>query len=229
MGLLGVAVRPTRQHGRLALAALALVAAGCSDSLVDHRAGDAVLHPSPCDAGQVLCGDVCVQEDAGHCGPSCTSCPAPADPNAGPSCTEAHACGAECVPGFLHVDEACERAVAVSAGFAHTCAVTTGGRLKCWGANEHGQLGDGTTTDRAAPVDVALPAAATAVAAGYVHTCAVAGGAVWCWGDNSWGAWPHEEFLITCQEYSYTFRLRALDAGEDPAEDEADSDCDRRQ
>ena len=36
-------------------------------------------------------------------------------------------------------------------------------------------------------------------------------------GDNSWGAWPHQEFLIPCQEYNYSFRLHPLKAGEDPA------------
>ena len=35
-------------------------------------------------------------------------------------------------------------------------------------------------------------------------------------GDDSWGAWPHEEFLIPCQEYSYGFRLRPFDADQDP-------------
>jgi beta-galactosidase len=29
-------------------------------------------------------------------------------------------------------------------------------------------------------------------------------------GDNSWGTWPHKEFLIPCQAYSYSFRLRTL-------------------
>jgi beta-galactosidase len=36
-------------------------------------------------------------------------------------------------------------------------------------------------------------------------------------GDNSWGAWPHEEFLIPCHEYSYGFRLRPFSATEDPS------------
>jgi beta-galactosidase len=36
-------------------------------------------------------------------------------------------------------------------------------------------------------------------------------------GDNSWGTWPHEPFLIPCREYSYGFRLRPFGAGEDPA------------
>jgi beta-galactosidase len=35
-------------------------------------------------------------------------------------------------------------------------------------------------------------------------------------GDNSWGAWPHNEFLIPAQEYSYSFRLRPFGRGEDP-------------
>ncbi|MCS7337519.1 MAG: DUF4981 domain-containing protein [Verrucomicrobiae bacterium] len=35
-------------------------------------------------------------------------------------------------------------------------------------------------------------------------------------GDNSWGAWPHEEHLIPCQEYSYTFVLRPLWPGSEP-------------
>jgi beta-galactosidase len=36
-------------------------------------------------------------------------------------------------------------------------------------------------------------------------------------GDDSWGAWPHEQYLIPCQEYRYQFRLRPLARGEDPA------------
>jgi beta-galactosidase len=35
-------------------------------------------------------------------------------------------------------------------------------------------------------------------------------------GDNSWGAWPHDEFLIPVQEYTYSFRLRPFGRGEDP-------------
>ena len=36
-------------------------------------------------------------------------------------------------------------------------------------------------------------------------------------GDDSWGTWPHAEFLIPCKEYSYSFRLRPFRGGEDPA------------
>ena len=35
-------------------------------------------------------------------------------------------------------------------------------------------------------------------------------------GDDSWGAWPHDEYMIAVQNYSYRFRLHPLAAGEDP-------------
>jgi alpha-tubulin suppressor-like RCC1 family protein len=83
------------------------------------------------------------------------------------------------------------RLVAVAAGDRHTCAVTAAGAVMCWGANASGQLGDGTTSDRAVPVlaMTGLGARATAVTAGGQHTCAVTdGGAARCWGDSSNGA-----------------------------------------
>ncbi len=61
--------------------------------------------------------------------------------------------------------------------------------MECWGNNLYGQLGDGTYTARStASVPVSGLSGATAIAAGYLHTCAiVAGGAVECWGANSFG------------------------------------------
>ena len=78
---------------------------------------------------------------------------------------------------------------AIAAGASHSCAVTSARGVKCWGRNDHGQLGDGTTTKRLVPVDVSgLASGVAAVALGEYHSCAlmVSGGAK-CWGDNSAG------------------------------------------
>jgi alpha-tubulin suppressor-like RCC1 family protein len=79
--------------------------------------------------------------------------------------------------------------VSISLGSDDSCAVLHSGEVRCWGSNDHGQLGDGTTTDRATPVVVAgLDGAATSVTAAGSHTCAlVTGGVVECWGANDRG------------------------------------------
>ncbi len=79
--------------------------------------------------------------------------------------------------------------VAVSAGDLHTCALTGTGAVKCWGSNYSGQIGDGTNTDRHAPVSVSgLTSGIAYIAAGGSHTCAIPAAApAKCWGDNGYG------------------------------------------
>ncbi len=77
--------------------------------------------------------------------------------------------------------------VALAAGSAHTCAVMSGGALKCWGANRSGQLGRGTWSWSPATTSYVsgLASGATALAVGAVHTCVLtSGGIAECWGNN---------------------------------------------
>ncbi|NMO22836.1 hypothetical protein HPC49_17135 [Pyxidicoccus fallax] len=89
-------------------------------------------------------------------------------------------------------------AVLLAVGHEHTCAVLDTGAVKCWGNNDHGQLGlgalgfrgyePGQLGDALPSVDLGRGRTAVALSAGGRHTCAVLDtGAVKCWGDHRAG------------------------------------------
>jgi len=77
----------------------------------------------------------------------------------------------------------------VSTGAVHSCVLTAGGGVKCWGYNDTGMVGDGTKHDRKTPVNVTGLANGVAdVQAVWDHSCALTnGGGVMCWGHNGDG------------------------------------------
>jgi alpha-tubulin suppressor-like RCC1 family protein len=89
--------------------------------------------------------------------------------------------------------------LAVTAGYAHSCALVEQtvppgpNTVACWGYNNSGQIGDGSTTNMPFPATVRIDADntlqnAVAVKAGDYHTCALlANGSLWCWGQNTYG------------------------------------------
>jgi alpha-tubulin suppressor-like RCC1 family protein len=77
-----------------------------------------------------------------------------------------------------------------SAGQSSTCAIYSDDTLRCWGANDMGQLGDGNVTSSSIPVLVNFNDGATPieVAVGGEHACAIMNdGSVRCWGRNDVG------------------------------------------
>ena len=79
--------------------------------------------------------------------------------------------------------------VNVTAGLYHTCGLTQEGNAFCWGANDLGQLGRGTTGGNdPTPTRVLTTLRFTSIDAGGWHTCAVAiDGTAHCWGWDGWG------------------------------------------
>lgn len=80
--------------------------------------------------------------------------------------------------------------IAITASHGNSCALTTGGGVKCWGYNITGQLGLGSSGGSAAvPVDVmGLANGVIAISADGFHSCALTTlGGVKCWGYNAYG------------------------------------------
>ncbi|HEY2832564.1 MAG TPA: hypothetical protein VGJ14_09075 [Sporichthyaceae bacterium] len=78
--------------------------------------------------------------------------------------------------------------IAISSGGFHTCAILSDAGLKCWGLNEYGELGNGSTGLEPRPVDVTGIGPVAQISAGGAHTCAITTqGAALCWGFNHWG------------------------------------------
>lgn len=77
---------------------------------------------------------------------------------------------------------------ALYAGASHACVVNDSGDLYCWGANNFGQLGDNSTTNRTTPTSISVGGSVSKVSMGRHHTCVVLStGQVKCWGDNQYG------------------------------------------
>jgi alpha-tubulin suppressor-like RCC1 family protein len=132
-----------------------------------------------------------VVEDRSDTGDDWNSCTAHACGPNGPTsqALDGQSCGSGTCAGAVCVGDR----IAIDANLHHSCLVANDGAVFCWGANESGQLGDGTLQNRPAPVHVpgigvGGLGAAVQVSVGYAHSCARLGdGTVACWGNNLGG------------------------------------------
>ena len=78
--------------------------------------------------------------------------------------------------------------ISVNADYSHTCGASLAGAIYCWGANDYGKLGDGTTTQRLIPVRAAGSLSLGRMSTGTLHTCGLSSQAIaYCWGFNNTG------------------------------------------
>ncbi len=84
----------------------------------------------------------------------------------------------------------CTVVTGLSVGATHACGNTQDFRTLCWGANDNGMVGDGTTvTPRVEPVLTLGGLSFSQIVTGYSHTCGLTlSGYVFCWGLNAFGA-----------------------------------------
>jgi alpha-tubulin suppressor-like RCC1 family protein len=107
----------------------------------------------------------------------------------------------------------------VDLGTSHTCAITTGDLLYCWGWNEFGQLGNGTKSfGRSTPGPVSGNHRFRSVAGGSLHTCAIsmADNRAYCWGSNTSGQLGDgtTSERLTPTPVRGTMRFRRITAGD---------------
>lgn len=76
---------------------------------------------------------------------------------------------------------------AFAVGSAHACGLLASGEAQCWGLNNNGQLGDGTTTSRNDAMPVAGGLVFDTITAGGLHSCGLVGTVAYCWGANGIG------------------------------------------
>lgn len=193
---------------------------GCADGTFNTVTNaDACANLQSCGAGQFVAdeGSTVADRDCDPCGNGTFS----TSENVA-ACTAFQTCAAGqfiSQPGSTTINRQCARCdvgtvsltanttgclpAQMATGEAHSCALLTGGNVRCWGAGLLGQLGYGGAADigdtetpaSAGNVDVGGPVAQ--IAAGYNHTCAVlTNGSVRCWGDGTSGQLGNEDVVV---------------------------------
>ncbi len=150
--------------------------------------------------GDLACSADCMSYDESHCDGFCGD--GVLEQTEGEECEEPHESQEGCKNllypgGILGCDNQCRwdestclQWVQVSAGHEHTCGLMSDGTLWCWGLNDYGQLGQGTTGGQmSTPQQVSFMGTDTAVVeSGDYYTCVIRHNrTLWCWGDNRSG------------------------------------------
>ncbi len=168
---------------------------------------DGLCKPLIAGCADLAAGDAFCENDTRRlCGPDLVST---IDQKCAGRCERGACVSAACGDGKLQTGEACDdgntdagdgcspscswEPIEVKLGAAFGCALFEDGRLKCWGSNQSGQLGNGSYIPRGmnpGELGPTLPTTlrnVTSFALGYEHACAVSNNGLWCWGSNAHG------------------------------------------
>ena len=106
----------------------------------------------------------------------------------------------------------------IASGAGHACAISIDDSVYCWGKNDSGQLGIGSTDDTSVPSRVAIPAgvAVRDVSAGYSNTCAVTDDSTYCWGSGSRGQLGNGSIIQSTTPVAVT--LAGIDSQNSPVQ-----------
>lgn len=97
-----------------------------------------------------------------------------------------HGCGLECT--FACGSTSCDEVTGLALGTWHSCALTSGHTVACWGRGGEGRLGNEGARSLSVASQVAGISDAVAIASGFANSCAVRDDEakeLWCWGDNA--------------------------------------------
>lgn len=90
--------------------------------------------------------------------------------------------------------------VKITAGSETNCALMSSGAVYCWGSNDAGKLGAGSSAgESVTPLKVTGLSAVTDVHINAAHACALQGGAAFCWGDGQYGKLGQQPALAAGQ------------------------------
>ncbi len=150
--------------------------------------------------------------------------PPPPDPNAAPDAPEPDPALQEAYKEHEAATSRTPTAIAglgpvvqIGCGDAHSCARLEDGSVKCWGANDKGQLGNGSTRHSFKPVAVAAMKDAAELAVGADFSCVRhKSGNVSCWGANDQGQLGTGSTAASAKAATIAtlVKVRALHAGD---------------
>jgi alpha-tubulin suppressor-like RCC1 family protein len=105
--------------------------------------------------------------------------------------------------------------ISISTGYRNSCALIADGTIKCWGYNRHGELGDGTSTNRNVPVSVSGISNAIEISTSNNRSCALlSDNSAKCWGESLLGDGSSSGSTTPVSVYGPSYNYLSVSVGD---------------